>query len=152
MERIDTAKSINLSSTPKCEFQYPSRSTSRACNESEILRSSNSLSGNIDPSGKLHDKELSQDRISTTDSKASICLANLNIEGQDEDTDTIVEDEEFVQQAAPMVLSLEKPEESTLEVLQLEVARESDSEDGSFDESEQQLYKIQPRVDPIPID
>jgi len=55
-------------------------------------------------------------------------------------------------QAAPMVFSLERPEESTLEVLRLEVNRESDSEDELFDETDLSLYKIQPRENPVPLD
>ena len=51
-----------------------------------------------------------------------------------------------------MVFSLERPEESTLEVLRLEVNRESDSEDELFDETDLSLYKIQPRENPVPLD
>ena len=80
----------------------------------------------------------------------SICLFGVAIDEDEEFEDDISAEHRDVGQAAPMVFSLERPEESTLEVLQLEVDRQSEAggENGDFDETELHLYKIQPRENP----
>ena len=123
-----------------------SSSKSNAC----IVRAASSSSYKDSTHGGLKSSAYLTSNEESRPLGTGICLTNLCIEEEDEEEDEHDESSAHVGQAAPMVFSLENPEESTLEVLQLELGRESDDED-AFDETELDLYRIQPRENPVPI-